>query len=366
MGLKRCLEKVRRLILFQLIYRWLNRTFGDAEVLILLGLIGVSLLIIEKYGSVFAPVFVSIVFAYLLQAPINQLKKLKVPSFLAMIVVFSLFMTVFAVMLLWLAPLLWEQLSNFYYELPSIIHKIQALEEHIPTSMQAYIQAPDWQHALQNFMQTFQSYSQYLIKYALSNLPSLMMIAVYIVLAPLLIFFFLKDQKKIFAWFTQYLPAHRPMLQNVWKESNRQVGNYVRGKFLEALVVGIVTFLAFLIFKIKYAALLSFLVGISVFIPYIGAAVVTVPVALVAFFQWGVSVETVYLLGVYGIIQTLDGTLLVPILFSEAVNMHPIVIIIATLFFGAIWGLWGMFFAIPLAALIQAILHAWPSASVES
>jgi putative permease len=364
MNKKLLLFEVRRLILFQLIYRWLNRTFGDAEVLILLGLMGISLFIIEKFGSVFSPVFVSIVFAYLLQAPINRLKQMKIPGFVAMLSVFCVFLTLFAVMLLWLAPLLWEQLRTFYYELPSIVHRIQMLEEHIPPSIQVYVQASDWQRALQNFMQTFQSYSQYLIKYVLSNLPSLMMVAVYIVLAPLLIFFFLKDHKKIFAWFTEYLPEHRPMLQRVWKESNRQVGNYVRGKFLEALIVGSVTFVAFLIFKIKYAALLSFLVGVSVFIPYIGAAVVTVPVALVAFFQWGISIETIYLLTVYGIIQTLDGTLLVPILFSEAVNMHPIVIIIATLFFGAVWGLWGMFFAIPIAALIQAILQAWPKVSV--
>lgn len=352
--------------MFQLIYRWLNSTFGHVEVLILLGLMGISVFIIEKFGSVFAPVFVSIVFAYLLQAPINQLKKLKVPRLLAIILVFGIFLTLLAVTLLWLAPLLWEQLSNLYYEMPSIVHKIQALEEHIPASIQEYIQASDWQRAMQNFMETFQSYSQYLIKYSLANLPSLMMIAVYIVLAPLLIFFFLKDQKKIFAWFTHYLPVQRPMLQQVWKESNRQVGNYVRGKFLEAFIVGVVTYFSFLFFHIKYAVLLSFLVGISVFIPYIGAAVVTVPVALVALFQWGISIETIYLLSVYGIIQTLDGTLLVPILFSEAVNMHPIVIIVATLFFGAIWGLWGMFFAIPLAALIQAILQAWPSAHLHN
>ena len=62
----------------------------------------------------------------------------------------------------------------------------------------------------------------------------------------------------------------------------------------------------------------------------------------------------------YGIIQALDGNVLVPILFSEAVNLHPVAIIVAVLVFGGFWGLWGVFFAIPLATLVKAILSAWP------
>ena len=55
-----------------------------------------------------------------------------------------------------------------------------------------------------------------------------------------------------------------------------------------------------------------------------------------------------------------DGNVLVPILFSEAVNLHPVAIITAVLFFGGIWGFWGVFFAIPLATLVHAVINAWP------
>jgi putative permease len=50
----------------------------------------------------------------------------------------------------------------------------------------------------------------------------------------------------------------------------------------------------------------------------------------------------------------------VPLLFSEAVNLHPVAIILAVLFFGGIWGMWGVFFAIPLATLVKAVINAWP------
>jgi putative permease len=66
---------------------------------------------------------------------------------------------------------------------------------------------------------------------------------------------------------------------------------------------------------------------------------------------------------VYTVIQTLDGNVLVPLLFSEAVNLHPVAIICAVLLFGGLWGFWGVFFAIPLATLFKAVLDAWPKAA---
>lgn len=99
--------------------------------------------------------------------------------------------------------------------------------------------------------------------------------------------------------------------------------------------------------------------------PYIGAAAVTVPVAIVALFQWGLTPQFYTLLIAYGIIQALDGNVLVPVLFSEAVNLHPVAIIIAVLVFGGLWGFWGVFFAIPLATLVKAVWKALPSIDEE-
>ena len=92
-----------------------------------------------------------------------------------------------------------------------------------------------------------------------------------------------------------------------------------------------------------------------------GAAVVTIPIAFVAYFQWGFGAEFAYVMIAYVVIQFLDGNILVPLLFSEVVNLHPVAIIAAVLVFGGIWGIWGVFFAIPLATLINAVIKAWPN-----
>ena len=141
---------------------------------------------------------------------------------------------------------------------------------------------------------------------------------------------------------------------------NQQITNYIRGKVLEMVIVGVATYLVFAVLDMRYSLLLAVLVGFSVLIPYIGAFVVTIPVVGVALFQFGAGTEFWSLFAVYLIIQALDGNLLVPVLFSEAVNLHPLVIILSVVIFGGLWGFWGVFFAIPLATLIKAVVHAWP------
>jgi putative permease len=194
----------------------------------------------------------------------------------------------------------------------------------------------------------------------LAGIPGFLTIVVYTVLVPIIVFFLLKDREQITRWLAAFLPDKRPLFDRIWAEMNVQFANYARGKVVEIVIVGVVSYVSFTWLGLRYAALLGLLVGLSVIIPYIGAFIVTVPIAAVALFQWGVSPEFYWVLGVYVVIQVLDGNVLVPLLFSEAVNLHPVAIILAVLFFGGIWGLWGVFFAIPLATLIKAVIYAWP------
>ena len=157
----------------------------------------------------------------------------------------------------------------------------------------------------------------------------------------------------------QLIPKERVLINQVWHEMDQQIMNYIRGKVLEIIIIGSATFIAFAILELRYAALLGTLVGLSVLIPFVGAALVTIPVAAVALFQFGVDAQFWTVLIVYGVLQALDGNVLVPLLFSEAVDLNPVYIIVAVLFFGGMWGFWGVFFAIPLASLVKALFNAW-------
>lgn len=200
------------------------------------------------------------------------------------------------------------------------------------------------------------------LAFSMGSIVNVVGFLIYLVLVPVLVFFLLKDKQRIIQWFSRFLPKDRSLAAQVWREVNLQTSNYIRGKFWEIIIVWSVTHVTFTLFDLKSRLILSLLVGLSVLVPYIGAIVMTIPIGLIAFYQYGgESTSTViWILVVYGIIQTLDGNVLAPILLSEVTNLHPIAVIVAILVFGGIWGFWGVFFAIPLATLVNAVLNAWP------
>ena len=101
----------------------------------------------------------------------------------------------------------------------------------------------------------------------------------------------------------------------------------------------------------------------SALIPFVGAFLVTIPIVIIGLLQFGLGTEFYLLIGLYLLLQFIDGNILVPIIFSEAVKLHPIIIILAVFIFGSMFGFWGVFFSIPLATFIKAVWNSWPGVS---
>ncbi len=340
--------------------KWIERYFSDEEALFLFLLLGASLLIILTLGKPLAPVFAGLIIAFLMQGGVDWLVKRKVPHLIAVLILFSGFLSFLLALTLIVVPLAWKQLSNLFNELPGMVQEVQAMLLVLPEQYPQWVSESQIREVMALASSELSSAGQWVLTFSLNSLTGVMTLLVYLVLVPILVFFFLKDGRLLVRWWASFLPQKRKMMTKVWDEMDDQIANYIRGKVIEIFIVGTVTYVAFLFLGINYAALLGIMVGLSVLIPYIGAALVTLPVALIGFFQWGWSNEFMYLMVVYGVIQALDGNALVPWLFSEAVNLHPISIIVAVLVFGTLWGFWGVFFAIPLATLVKAIMNAWP------
>lgn len=339
---------------------WVNRHFSNEEAIYLIVFLLVVFLGLVVFGAMLAPVLTGLVLAFLLQGLVKRLRSLHIPEAPAVFLSYLAFLGALVTVLLFIVPLVWQQLVALRAAVPNIVARLQEMLRELPEVAPGFVtpeQVTQWLNLAANEVG---SASGSLLNTLITQVPSVVALLIYLVLVPISVFFFLKDRKQLMAWFLSLLPAQRPLLNRVGGEMNRQLANYVRGKFIEILIVGSVTFVVFRLLGLNYAALLAVIVGLSVLIPFVGAAVVTIPVALVALFQFGWTWEMGWVLIAYGIIQALDGNVLVPLLFSEAVDLHPITIIIAVLAFGGLWGLWGVFFAIPLATLVKAIYNAWP------
>ncbi|HAI06441.1 MULTISPECIES: AI-2E family transporter [Pantoea] len=343
-----------------LLFQWYKRRFSDPQAIALLVILLAGFCILFFLSDLLAPLLLAVVLAYLLEWPTARLQRVGCSRSWATSIVLVLFAGILLVMVLIVAPVAWQQGINLTRDLPNMLNKLYLFSAGLPKRFPALMDAGIIDLIAENLRSRLSGVGDSLVRYSLASLVGLMTLMIYLVLVPLMVFFLLKDKEQMLNAVRRVLPRNRGLAGVVWLEMNQQITNYIRGKVLEMVVVGIASWLAFLFLGLNYALLLAVLVGISVLIPYIGAMLVTVPVICVGLFQWGMGSEFWTMFIVYLVIQALDGNILVPILFSEAVNLHPLVIILSVVIFGGLWGFWGVFFAIPLATLVKAVVHAWP------
>ena len=341
--------------------QWYQRYFTDPQTVIFAFILLFGFLLIVVMNAHLMPILIGIIIAYLFEGLVMRMSQINLSrtiaaSFATTLIVGAILLTLFV-----LLPLLSKQVSELFREMPSMFGKGQQLLSQLPQQYPDYVSTQQVDEMISFVRNEVTSLGQQVVSLSLASVVGVITFFVYLILLPLMVFFFLKDKEIILNWLGDFLPDERRMVREVWADLDVKIASYVRGKFIEILVIWVASFIAFALMGLHYAMLLSLLVGLSVIIPYVGATVVTIPVALIAFSQWGVTSEFGYLMLAYAFIQFLDGNLLVPLLFSEVVNLHPVAIIVAVVFFGSLWGIWGVFFAIPLATLIQAVIKAWPS-----
>jgi putative permease len=350
--------------MFKLFRNWYTRKFSDPHAVTLVVILACSFLFIALFSQLLMPVLVALAIAFLLDLPVNKMVNLSLSRTGATAIVVATFVGISLISMLGLLPIIWKQSSNLLQEVPHMISQGQQYLLTLPAQYPDIFEATQIETFIASVKDKLLDWGELALKASLNSISDLVALMIYLILVPLMVFFFLKDKSALLASVTIFLPKERRMATQVGKEMNQQIMNYIRGKVIEILIVGISTTIAFILLDLQYSVLLGVLVGLSVLVPYVGATIVTFPVFLVALFQFGYSNELGYVMLAYGIIQALDGNIIVPLLFSEAVNLHPVTIIIAVIFFGGLWGFWGVFFAIPLATLVKAVINAWTSTTL--
>jgi putative permease len=277
----------------------------------------------------------------------------------SVIIVFLLFLASMFLIFIGLLPMLSRQLAQLYQQIPDWIARGQKELMQLPQKYPEYISEAQVKDIMNIIGTELSKLGQQALMLSLASVRGVISTVVYAILVPLMVFFFLKDKTLIIEWLKGFLPEERRLATEVWHEVNAQVAKYVRGKIWEILIVWGASYITFKVLGLNFTVLISLFVGLSVLIPYIGATVMYIPVILVAYFQWGWGSDFAYTVIAYSVIQILDGNLLVPLLLSEVVNLHPVAIIVAVLVFGGLWGVWGLFFAIPLATLFHSVVKAW-------
>lgn len=339
---------------------WFKRYLSRPEAVALLVIFITATVILKTMGQVLAPIIVSSVIAYLLFGLVKRLESWHFSHSVAVISIFTIFMGLVLLTLLWLLPLLWNELVGLVTEVPATLNNGQTLIFRLHDIFPDLISVAQLRQVVAHITSYLANLGKEVVSFSLTSLFGIVTLVVYLVLVPLLVFFFMRDGREIIQWFVQFLPEKRFVLQNLWHELNDKIHSYIRGKVIEIIVVALVSMIAFGILGLRYTILLGALVGISVVIPYVGIVLVTVPIVIIGLVQWGWSDHFLCLMAAHGIISILDANILVPVLFSEVMNLHPLAIILSVLIFGNMFGFWGVFFAIPLMTMINVVITSWP------
>ena len=329
-----------------------KKIFNSEETIIFSLVLLFAIFLVIFFGSILTPFIISIVVAYLLVGLQKKIESFNVSKYFALLITFAIFIVTGAAMLIWLLPILYIQLQAFVLDVPGLFNDFLDFVSELPAKFPDLVSSDQISIFFQAVSSELSSVTQNLVKSSISGIQSTITILLYAILFPVLVFFFLFDRDNIINGLMKLIPGRREMFTDIWKEMDVQLSNYVRGKVIEIFIVGLSAAIIFASLGLKYSALLSVLVGLSVLIPYVGAFLVTIPVVVVGLLQFGLVPQFWILVGLYLLLQALDGNLLVPIIFSDAVKLHPVVIIFSVFIFGSMFGFWGVFFSIPLATFI--------------
>ena len=341
--------------------RWLKSRLSDPQILSLVG-VGVLLSVsIVVFGKALGPFWTALMLAYFMEGFIGFLgRRLKVPRRIGFLLVFGLFLCVLLFFFIGVLPTWLGQLTRLLREIPGIIRSVGDLLERLQEEHARFFSENPYlttlierlTHEAQGLLERFTS------KALVTTIPGVINLGTYLLLTPILIFFLLKDKERHLSWLRKLAPQGRSatLLMQIVRDVDRQIGNLLRAKFIEVVLVGSVTWIVFYWLGFNYALLTGVLTGLSTLIPFLGMMLVAFPVVFLGFFQWGAGLGLLKIVLAYSIIQIIDGNLLAPVLLGESVRIHPVGVIVSVLICGSLWGIIGVFLAVPIAIIVKSLI----------
>ena len=338
--------------------RRLRDWITDPQIMTLAALLLLAVLALWIFAFQLAPFLIALVLAYFLEEGIGQLTRRGMKRAVALGMVYGAYLVAYLLLLAGPVPALARRAAQMGQHLAANPESILARLQSLPDLTMGLLSEAQRQEVASYLLNLTRDWMGLLVSGSLELLPQVGSWIVYLFLVPLLVFFFLKDKDVLIQGFLRFLPKDLGLVTRIWNEMEVRMGGYVRGKIWEILIVGVVSVAVFHLLGFDHALVIGTLSGISVLVPYVGALAAAVPLFVQGVVQWGLTADLWWLMGAYAVIQFVDGNVLVPLMLSDAVKLHPVIILLSVLLFGSLWGFWGVLFAIPLATMVKVLLLA--------
>ncbi|WP_020676931.1 AI-2E family transporter [Geopsychrobacter electrodiphilus] len=308
-------------------------------------------------NGLFLPILLSLIVTFLLDPLVLFFERAQISRTSSIFLVYFILLALLGLILMLVGPPNWQSMYDaLRADFPRYITRVLEYLNNLMTSL--YTQFP----FLENYDiagKVSHGAQEFLGLVLLGTPRSAMRIGSLFLLVPLFSFFFLRDSQRIMRTLISLTPnRYFEMVLDIYDHVSWQLANFIRGRIMEALLIGIVVWLGLSLTDIRYAPLLGAIAGITNLVPYIGPIVGMVPGLVIALVDLGIGPQFWWIFCVYLLIGQiiLDNFILIPILISRVSNLHPLWVILAIVMGGKLYGILGMIIGVPIASIIKITL----------
>ncbi|MEE4567456.1 AI-2E family transporter [Paenibacillus polymyxa] len=338
--------------------------------LLVLLLIGLNILVLTKISYIFTPVIVLLktiilpvilsgVLYYLLNPLVDVLERNKVKRVYSIVVLFLLIIGIIAIVVTSVVPVIRDQIQGLIQNVPAYTEQVKQQFERLIGS---------------NFVNQFQNTIQIdpselaskaseklsgFINNAWTGVGSFLGVITETVLAiatvPFILFYLLKDGRKLPQWILKMLPPmFRKETDRIMTEMNHQVSSYIRGQIIVSFCIGVLLYIGYLIIGLDYSLTLAVIASFTSVVPYLGPVIAITPALIVAIVTSPIMLLKMVI--VWTVVQLIEGKFISPQIMGKSLRVHPITIIFVILTAGNLFGVVGIVLAVPGYAVLKVIV----------
>lgn len=333
-------------------------TFGVLAVLALY-------VLLKELKDVVIPLLISFLLAYLLDPVIDRLEERRIPRTLGVVILLLGVLSAVTLFSIFVIPLVIKEFSTFARKVPEYVSRIK--ESVIPWVEATFnVDLPSSLTELADrFGYSLRELAQEAIK-PLTGMAGLAVMGAYrvlvvlltLILIPFFTFFFLRDFDKIAAVVLSLIPhRHRVWATNTYQDVDKALSGWIRGQLLVMLILGTLYSMGYVMVGIPLGLVIGMLTGLMAFIPYLGASIGFLLALLMALLDWQGIGRVVGVMSVFGVVQFLDGFFITPNVLGHQTGMSPAVVVLALMVFGKLFGFVGVLLAVPMAAVMNVVIH---------
>ncbi|HWQ73462.1 MAG TPA: AI-2E family transporter [Desulfitobacteriaceae bacterium] len=315
-----------------------------------------GLIFFYSIRMVLGPFLLAFALAYLLNPVIEWLEKHKINRRWAIALTFCLIVIIIVLILSLVLPSVYNETARLMVVLPEKISQLNDFLQNIRHNFLASGLPEKVSYVIDEHLGNGEVYVAEKLKLLLDNLPAKLASLSPYLLSPILAIYFLADWKRIQLAFMRLVQQKwRLEWQRLWLDISHVLRCFIRGNLVVAVIVGILVGIGVKLIGMDYALIIGLICGISDLIPYFGPLIGAVPAVLLGFTKSSMMALEVAL--VILVVQQLEGTLISPKLMGDSVGLHPLWVIFALLAGEELAGFWGIFFSVPIAAVIRVIFR---------